>query len=904
MVRNRMSRHLQGRALRTVAGITVVLGISVATLAAVPGIAQATCESVYVAPEGHGRSCSLRRPCSIEQGKISAARLAGHSKRDVHVVLADGTYWLDTPLRFGPEDSGSNGNRIVWEAAPGAQPLLSGGIPIDGWQPDAENPSLWSAPVPAGLDTRQLYANGERIPRSSGITPVSLTQTADGFVAANDTLASWRNPSNIEFVFNGGHGVWTQPRCDIASISGVTIALRQPCWSNMDLPSAPIAPDGNNPSGGFPSLDKSATPTTIENAYELLAPGTWYFDQTCQVIYYDPRPGENPAAMTFVAPVLQQLVMTSSTAEDPLHDVTFSGITFAYTTWLEPSTNNGFPEMQSTMYIQGPNGSTTQGLCQYAAAEGTCPFGAWSRPPAAVDLVGTANVSIIGNVFEHLGAAGLGLYHGARNDLIAGNEITDVSGNGIEFGDTDDPQPIVFATDSDKRRLASQSSKSQAEISVGNTITDNYVHNVGVEYTGAVGIWGGYARKTRISNNEIGDLPYSGISYGWGGWHTNATTPFTNPNIQADNAISNNMIYNVMRVRQDGGPIYTNGPQGQSLAHGLTLKGNVAFGNKNTNVAYYTDAGSAYITIDGDVQYADRGPFNGGCSTTGHIVVKNSYYVGRLNAYGCHVGIDFVDGGGNTLIASDPAPGAIPASTLTRAGLHPAFRSLSTRQSPGVLVVSSIVDHQVMISGHGFTPTSSVQINGTAATWVDYIGPNHITATLPPSVRDGYVTVTTAAGTSAIDDNSYTYADDIALGKSATQSSTAFGSPASNAVDGNTNGDWSAGSISHTGDDQYAWWQVDLSSSQALGSISLWNRTDCCSDRATDYWVFVSNTPFGHSLTPAQQAAQPGVWSNHQISVMGRPTRLPLSTTGRYVMVQLSGTNYLALAEVQVFPAQ
>jgi hypothetical protein len=34
---------------------------------------------------------------------------------------------------------------------------------------------------------------------------------------------------------------------------------------------------------------------------------------------------------------------------------------------------------------------------------------------------------------------------------------------------------------------------------------------------------------------------------------------------------------------------------------------------------------------------------------------------------------------------------------------------------------------------------------------------------------------------------------------------------------------------------------------------------------------------------------------------MGRPTRLPASTTGRYVMVQLAGTNYLALAEVQVF---
>jgi hypothetical protein len=63
----------------------------------------------------------------------------------------------------------------------------------------------------------------------------------------------------------------------------------------------------------------------------------------------------------------------------------------------------------------------------------------------------------------------------------------------------------------------------------------------------------------------------------------------------------------------------------------------------------------------------------------------------------------------------------------------------------------------------------------------------------------------------------------------------------------------------------------------------------------------VSDTPFDHSLTPEQQAAVPGVWSSHQPGTMGRPTKVSAPTTGRYVMVQLAGTNYLSLAEVQVF---
>ncbi|HVK22769.1 MAG TPA: alpha-L-fucosidase, partial [Actinokineospora sp.] len=76
----------------------------------------------------------------------------------------------------------------------------------------------------------------------------------------------------------------------------------------------------------------------------------------------------------------------------------------------------------------------------------------------------------------------------------------------------------------------------------------------------------------------------------------------------------------------------------------------------------------------------------------------------------------------------------------------------------------------------------------------------------------------------------------IALGMPATQSSTLAGSgaAASRAVDGNTNGSYTAGSVTHTADaplDTNPWWQVDLGSSQAVGTIKLFNRTDCCADR-------------------------------------------------------------------------
>jgi hypothetical protein len=145
----------------------------------------------------------------------------------------------------------------------------------------------------------------------------------------------------------------------------------------------------------------------------------------------------------------------------------------------------------------------------------------------------------------------------------------------------------------------------------------------------------------------------------------------------------------------------------------------------------------------------------------------------------------------------------------------------------------------------------------------------------------------------------------LALGKPATQSSTLTGNPgagASAAVDGNTNGSFYSGSITHTNADANAWWQVDLGTSASLSSIVIWNRTDCCSDRLGDYWVFVSDTPFASTDTPATLQNRAGTWSSHQTGAPNPSTTitLPAQVQGRYVRVQLSGTNYLSLAEVQV----
>jgi hypothetical protein len=135
----------------------------------------------------------------------------------------------------------------------------------------------------------------------------------------------------------------------------------------------------------------------------------------------------------------------------------------------------------------------------------------------------------------------------------------------------------------------------------------------------------------------------------------------------------------------------------------------------------------------------------------------------------------------------------------------------------------------------------------------------------------------------------------LALGRSATQSSTWNGQSAQLAIDDNT-----GGIVSHTNLDAHAWWQLDLGSSYWLSRINIWNRTDCCAERLSSFYVFVSDQPFASSDLNAT-LSQPGVLAYYITGSAQYPSAIPIGRSGRYLRIQLTGTNYLSLAEVEVY---
>jgi hypothetical protein len=146
----------------------------------------------------------------------------------------------------------------------------------------------------------------------------------------------------------------------------------------------------------------------------------------------------------------------------------------------------------------------------------------------------------------------------------------------------------------------------------------------------------------------------------------------------------------------------------------------------------------------------------------------------------------------------------------------------------------------------------------------------------------------------------------IALDKNARQSSNA-GADAKLAIDGNTNGNFNLGSVSHTLRDTNAWFEIDLGATEPIENVTIWNRTDCCGYCLGDYWVFISDKPFKDSDTAADLKRRPGTWSQQNFAPNPKGVIETEGVRGRYVRIQLPGDAttpkdcFLSLAEVQVF---
>jgi hypothetical protein len=490
----------------------------------------------------------------------AAVRALAPLSGDVAVSILAGAYVLEAPLVFGGADAAPPDLTITYRASPpGAAVSLSGGTPVPGPWTRVASPPGSALPVYRaaynGPPSRQLIVDGRRAApaRVTGVNAsLSWNFTADGLgyvTPHNATLAAWATAQprgaggaqeQPEFVYTGRGSSWTESRCRTTSVSsdgagGSLIVMAQPCFGN-----------GRARGGSGNAYQHISTPWSVENIFAgLIEEGSGFLSLASGEAFFATA---GPAPSRAVVPTLEALVVVNGTDDGSrsVRGLAFEGLTFEDSTWLFPSTGDGYIDNQAGQIYVGPTGSEHMLMT-----------------PGAVQVRGAANVSFAQCTFRHLGATALVIDGGSVNCSVTDSDFYENSGGAIFLGDvTDATAPL---DEQDGYHL----------------VANNHIENLPVEYHGCGALVGGYVHHVDIVHNTIINASDGSIELGWG-WSGEFDKAYSD-----ENRVLSNKIVNSNWLLYDCGSIYVNGYNaGSEIAYNYCANQTQLFG------ALYPDEGS------------------------------------------------------------------------------------------------------------------------------------------------------------------------------------------------------------------------------------------------------------------------------------------------------------------------
>ena len=506
----------------------------------------------------------------------------------ITIYMEGGTYAFYEPVFIRPEDSGTKESPTIIRSVGDEKVILSGGISINGWKKQGK---VWVADVPAfngrPLDFRQLWVNGKKAVRARDVEDFEKMNRICSVDEKNEILyvpaVSIRrlidNKGNLKAKYAEMvlHQMWCVANLRIRSVEvqGDSAAIRfhQPesrIQFEHPWPRPMVTTNGHN------------SAFYLTNARELQdVPGEWYHDIDARKVYYYPREGEKMQEAEVIVPAVETLVRVEGTLDRPVCHIRFEKITFSYTTWMRPSEKGHVP-LQAGMYLT--DGYRIDPKMQRNYLNHPLDNQGWlGRPAAAVRVVAARQIDFERCRFEHLGSTGLDYEEAVQGGVVRGCLFRDIAGNGLLVGSF---SPAAHETHlpynpADRREVCTQQH-----------INNCYFTEVGNEDWGCLAIAAGYVSDINIEHNEISEVPYSGISLGWGWTQT--------VNCMRNNRVHANLIHHYAKHMYDVAGIYTLGSQPKSYVtencvHSIYKPGYVH--DPNHWFYLYTDEGSSFITV-------------------------------------------------------------------------------------------------------------------------------------------------------------------------------------------------------------------------------------------------------------------------------------------------------------------
>ena len=517
----------------------------------------------YVSPSGDDSHPGTRgKPFATIQKATEAVRSVLLSKQhaDITVYLDGGVYQSGEPIIFKPEDSGRDGFQVIYKAMPGKKPVISGGVQINNWEKNEQG--FWVANVPAIKGKpwifRELFIDGKRARRARHpdegylhVAKVGADNRTNFFFSQGDFPLP-ENSREVELVLLHD---WSITRINLKEIDRGKTKI-----TAVDSIGAKLL-------DFFTIGNWEPHPRYfLENSLAFLdQPFEWYLDKETQLLYLILPEGLNPQESEIIAPYAENLLSLNGSEENRIRNIRFDGITFSHCSYSLPA--KGYAGVQACHFDPREGGTT------------------WNTIPSAIEASWTENCSFNNCTLIHMGGSGLRFGKGSRNCTVSSCSLSDISGNGIMIGEG-------------SGRLIDRSTWWKSipqQVASGNRVENCVISETGQQFFGAVGIWSGITAQTHIKNNQISDLPYTGISIGW---HWSAeSTPCREVRIEG------NHIHHIMKTLSDGGGIYVLGLQpGGKITGNHIHHVDINTGRAESN-GMFLDEGTTDFTVANNLIY-------------------------------------------------------------------------------------------------------------------------------------------------------------------------------------------------------------------------------------------------------------------------------------------------------------
>jgi uncharacterized protein YejL (UPF0352 family) len=522
----------------------------------------------HVSPDGSDSEDGSRfHPFATIQRAQKAVRDFRATKKDhqeeIHVILHGGTYRLTAPLTFTPEDSGSEGAPVTYEAAPKDQGrvVVSGGKVITGkWTPSPGKP-YWQISIPEAAEGKWVFnslaVNGESRVRARYPNEGDKELRAEGpepggdakqslVYHAGDFDPSWTNPEDIDLVLMG---FWTPVVHRVREVDPAKRVLHFKSSNSRTVDQ-------------FERLPRYY----LSNVFEKLdSPGEWYLNKKTGVLYYYPLPGENLSKAEVVAPLLNSPIVkiTGKLAHDePVQYLRFQGIHFQ-------------------------DAGTDMNHYDGVYRQGHMFLG------AAVSATSFHNGLFRECLFEQLGEYAIELADGCRDVTVEKCLFRDLGAGAIQIGVTDlgtlkrQAGPVAPGKDEIEPRR---------EVS-GIVVDNNIVHKIGTIWNGCYGIVIRFASNTKVTHNEVFDTHWNaiGLDARW--------TPTNGIVYAGGNEVAYNHLHHLgLRTQTDTGGIYQFAPLNTHIHHNL-IHDTLAYPYNTGFCAVYLDETSTGALVENNIGY-------------------------------------------------------------------------------------------------------------------------------------------------------------------------------------------------------------------------------------------------------------------------------------------------------------